>query len=252
MNTPIDPTYKMLALNQLRIDPQIQRDIDHAWVKKIAANWSDDLANPIEVTRATSGHHGYNVHNGQHTTLAARIVGKEFILCRIVALKTREAMVDRVLAVNTSQKAFTKMDQFKVVSSNRADSDEATVRRIIEENGMEVGKGSGPKMIRSTQALMDAFYRTGDDFNYVAAVLAEFADEGIKAGSPDLFAISTLVREHGEDAACSLVDNLRAYPRFRQAANKKCVGVTLASAPRHLVKVLSDELNMPIMSNPWG
>lgn len=251
MNVPIDSTYKMLPLRVLRIDPKIQRDIDHAWVKKIAANWSDDLANPIEVTKATSGHHGYNVHNGQHTTLAARIVGKEFILCRIVSLKTKEAMVDRVLAVNTSQKAFTKMDQFKVVSSNKADSDEAAVRRIIEENGMEVGKGSGAKIIRSTQSLMDAYYRTGDDFNYVAAVIGEFAEEGIKVGAPDLFAISTLVHEHGQHAACVLVENVRSYPKFKQRATKKCIGVSLASSPKHLVRVLSDELDLPIMSSPW-
>lgn len=251
MSVAISPTYKMLAVNQLKIDPRIQRDVDNAWVKKIAANWSDDLANPIEVTRATAGNHGFMVHNGQHTLLAARIVGKEFILCRIMPIKTRSDMVDRVIAVNTSQKAFTKMDQFKVVSSNKADSDEAAVRRIIEENGMEVGKGSGAKIIRSTQSLMDAYYRTGDDFNYVAAVIGEFAEEGIKVGAPDLFAISTLVHEHGQHAACVLVENVRSYPKFKQKATKKCIGVSLASAPKHLVRVLSDELDLPIMSSPW-
>lgn len=236
--------YKYLAVDQLKITPTMQRDIDYARVEEIAANWDDSLANPVEVTRATSGNHGYLVHNGQHTTLAARMVGKEFLLCRVFALKTREEMADRVIAVNTSQKPFTPLDKFKVISSNKANSDEASIRRIIEANGMEIGRGNGPGIIRSTQALKDAYSRTGEDFTFVAAAIAELGDAGIKVGSPDIFAISTVVKRYGAEAAQEIVSNIDEYPMIRASAIRQCIGVTLASSPSHLVKALEDHLDL--------
>lgn len=230
--------YKMLKVSALVVDPTTQRELRPEWVKELAENWDDSLYEPIEVVPMTGKKRGYKVTRGQHRAFAAQERCIEYILCRIRKERTNRQVAERV--IGEKSKRFTRADRFKVVSDNMADSPEASVRRICEVNNLIIGRKGH---IRSVTRLMEAYGRTGEDFKYVAAVLAEYVEYGIKIESALIHAVSVIISLGvAEIEATRLVDVREEYARIYNAAKRKCIGVTMASAPQHLTEGLARAL----------
>lgn len=90
-----------VPLKDMRIDLSYQRATNER-VKKIAKEWDDMKANLIHVSLRSDGL--YYVMDGNHTRLAAEMVGKESLPCRVYVGLTREDEARIFSELNTASK----------------------------------------------------------------------------------------------------------------------------------------------------
>lgn len=80
----MEHSYEFVNLypEQIKKDPNYQREIDMSRIKKITKHWDDDLVNPPKISLRENGN--YYVFNGQHTLAAwKKRYGNKPILCKV-------------------------------------------------------------------------------------------------------------------------------------------------------------------------
>lgn len=72
------PDCKLISIDSLYIDYEVQRDVIHDHVRKIMKNWDPRICSPVSACQV-AGKTTQDTYDGQHRTIAAAILGYEAI-----------------------------------------------------------------------------------------------------------------------------------------------------------------------------
>lgn len=78
------PTSSMVAISDLYIDYEVQRDVIHDHIKNIMKKWDPRICSPGSACRIIGGDDRIFLYDAQHRTIAATLLGFEEIPCAIV------------------------------------------------------------------------------------------------------------------------------------------------------------------------
>jgi len=68
------PDCKMIKIDELYIDYEVQRDVIHDHIRRIIKNWDPRICSPVSACQVT-GKSTQDTYDGQHRTIAAAILG---------------------------------------------------------------------------------------------------------------------------------------------------------------------------------
>ena len=78
------PTSTMVAIDDLYIDYEVQRDVIHDHIKNIMRKWDPRICSPGSACRIIGGDGRIFLYDAQHRTIAATLLGYKEIPCAIV------------------------------------------------------------------------------------------------------------------------------------------------------------------------
>jgi hypothetical protein len=78
------PTSSMVAIADLYIDYEVQRDVIHDHIKNIMKKWDSRICSPGSACRIVGGDGRIYLYDAQHRTIAATLLGFKEIPCAIV------------------------------------------------------------------------------------------------------------------------------------------------------------------------
>lgn len=78
------PTSSMVAIADLYIDYEVQRDVIHEHIKNIMKKWDPRICSPGSACRIVGGDGRIFLYDAQHRTIAATLLGFKSIPCAIV------------------------------------------------------------------------------------------------------------------------------------------------------------------------
>lgn len=86
------PTYQNIALDKVKVHPDLQRPINESWVKRIMKAWNADAFGMPIVAVNLQEQGGYWIVSGQHRIEAARRLGMSHVFCLVMSESSEEAM----------------------------------------------------------------------------------------------------------------------------------------------------------------
>lgn len=211
-----------VPLKDMRIDMSYQRATTER-VKKIAKEWDDMKANLIHVSLRSDGL--FYVMDGNHTRLAAEMVGKENLPCRVYVGLTREDEARIFSELNTAS----KKPSFAEILKSRAAAGyelEKSYLELLEECGIKYTFTSAAYgcTIKCHSALL-AVYRKSDRTSMLRALSvakraadgrADFYQVGLFPGLCDVVVVHPEINER------RLIENVKktTASKIREIADK--------------------------------
>lgn len=212
-----------IDIDSLSIDPAIQRPLDGAWVRKIAAEFKPDSIGALVVSRRANG--SVVVLDGQHRSAAGKqagFIGK--VPCLVYeGLETADEAA-LFLTLNNSRKVQA-IDRFRV-RVIEGDKPAVQMYRILRERGWDIKNAARPGCFSAVTALEHVYNgagtRRGERDDLVRAVMVTIT----RAWGADY---------HGVHAA--IVGGIGAlFARFGRKVDLDRLVTTLAKhRPVHLV-----------------
>ncbi len=162
-NATIVGTNKFLEipLTLLQVDPEYQRT-PGSKVAKIAREWSDEKCNPPMVSFRGGE---FFVMDGQNTVLAAKMIGKDALVCRLYVGYTQEDEARIFAGQNDNKTSMSAYDKYKaeiVYNDPRA----LALRRICEKHGVQISNVRAlrkPRYLNSTSRAMKLIANQGEE-----------------------------------------------------------------------------------------
>lgn len=124
----------LLKVNELRTDYSYQRPLDMKRAKKIANEFSEDLFGIITVSKRNDG--GFYIIDGNTRVAAARIYGKDRVLCRIIYGLDQSQEADIFGRLNKTQKSVSGNEQLRAdITAGKAEA--VAYKRILDLSGVK-------------------------------------------------------------------------------------------------------------------
>lgn len=221
-----------IPVNQMRVSPQAQRDLNQAWVDHIAANLDPEhLGNPTVSHR--SGH--FWIIDGQHRVAAVReALGEDQTMqCWIYKDLTEEQEAEVFLKLNNTRSVDT-FSKFRIgVKAGR--DEECDIDRIVRAQDLRVSRESVDGAVRAVGTLRRV-YRNGGP-NGLARTLRivrdAYGDAGMEAAVLDGIGMLT-ARFNGELRDPEAVERLsRAHGGVNGLLNRAELMRRQTGAPRN-------------------
>lgn len=160
--TAARPKLEALRVADLRMDPSVQRSrIDEAWVKHLVANWDDDKAQEIKVSRRADGDY---VLDGAHRVTALRRLGRDdykiVSIVRVYDSLAHEATA--FVAKNAEVRRPHPIDIYRV-QLVAEDPTVVAVDKVLTDHGLHVGWGSAQGDTVSAVSALRWIHRLGGE-----------------------------------------------------------------------------------------
>ena len=139
-----------LFINELRVDPQSQRELRHGWAAQIAQDFDPDKFLPLLVSKRDGK---FYVIDGQHRVEAMRLMGwnDQQVQCWVYEGLTLAQEADLFLHHN-NRKAVTSFDKFRIgVEAERLV--ECDINRIVLANNLKVSQNKTEGAVSAVGAL---------------------------------------------------------------------------------------------------
>lgn len=151
-------TYELLNLSNLKIET-FNRSVDMAHAKRIAAYWDDKLAGVIVVSKK-NGY--YDIIDGQHRVVGAKMAGKKYLPCLVYHNMTTEE--DAAIFVQLDKKRK-NLNTFDYVKASKVANDEivTSMYEVAEMVGFTIDKSKGDKKICAVRSLLNVLQSSGKD-----------------------------------------------------------------------------------------
>lgn len=219
-----------INLKDMRVDMSYQRNVNPAYVKKIAKEWDDMKANLVHVSLRADGF--YYVMDGNHTRLAAEIAGRETLPCRVYVGLTTEDEARNFATLNASHKKPTFAESLKARAAAGYELEKSYLE-LLEECGISYTFSSsnyGLK-IKCHSALLHVYRRT----NRITMLRALSVAKRAADGRPDFYQIGffpglcDLVVRHPDIDDQRLIDQVKktTSSKLREIADKYKRGTTV-------------------------
>jgi len=184
---------RWVPLNLMKVSPLAQRELNEAWVDRLAADMQlEDLGYPTVNHR--DGH--YYVIDGQHRVEALRKLGfkDEKIECWTYENLNEQQEADKFLVLNNKLTIAT-MDRFLVAVTAEREL-ETDIERIVRANGLVVSKQQVAGAICAVGTLRRIYSRSGGTTlaRTLRIVRDSYGDPGLHA--PVLDGIGLLCQRH--------------------------------------------------------
>lgn len=182
-----------VPLNKMKVSPLAQRELNEAWVDRLAAEMQlEDLGYPVVNKRDDS----FYVIDGQHRLEALRKFGftDEKIECWTYIGLTETQEADKFLVLNNKLTVAT-MDRFTVAVTAGRDT-ETDIERIVRANKLVVSRQGVPGAIAAVGTLRRIYTRSGGTVlgRTLRIVRDSYGDSGLHA--PILDGIGLLAQRH--------------------------------------------------------
>lgn len=153
-----DITYELLNLSNLKIET-FNRSVDMAHAKKIAAYWDDKLAGVIVVSKK-NGY--YDIIDGQHRVVGAKMAGKKYLPCLVYHNMTTEE--DAAIFVQLDKKRK-NLNTFDYVKASKVANDEivTSMYEVAGMVGFTIEKNKGDNKICAVRSLLNVLQSSGKD-----------------------------------------------------------------------------------------
>lgn len=153
-----DARLRWVPLNQMKVSPLAQRELNEAWVDKLAADMQlEDLGHPTVSHRDGN----YYVIDGQHRVEALRKVGftDEKLEVWVYEGLTEQQEADKFLVLNNKLTIAT-MDRFLVAVTAEREV-ETDIERIVRAHGLKITNQRVPGGIGAVGTLRRIYTRSG-------------------------------------------------------------------------------------------
>lgn len=187
-NTPTrvtrDASLRWVALEKMKVSALAQRELNHARVDRIAANFDpEELQTPTVSLR--DGH--YYIIDGQHRVEAIRQIGwsDQQIQCWVYEGLTEQEESEKFLKLNDTL-AVHSFDKFKI-GVNAGREVETAIQRIVQSNGLVISRDEIPGAIRAVGTLRRVFLRAdGRTLSRTLQIVRDaYGDSGLEAAVID-------------------------------------------------------------------
>lgn len=151
---------RLLELDQLFVDPEVQRNVEPRKVQRISDNLNEAALGTLTVSRRDNGR--YHVVDGQHRVAALTQIndGSYKVLCRVFTGLTvnEEATLFRLLN-NTSRPHAVDSFRIRVIEGEQG---AAYITRVLTDNGWRLATGSADRAFAAVAAI-ERIYRLDPD-----------------------------------------------------------------------------------------
>lgn len=156
MTTLPEPHVEMIAPNDLRVDPELQRRRDQAHCNRIGKAFDPALFGVLRVSRREDGK--YYIEDGQHRAEGARIAGRGHVPvpCLVEVGLSRADEAKRFVGVNSTTKRPTALDLFRI-RIQAGDPKAVEINEVIATAGLSVSMNGAQGTI-SAIAAVEAVY----------------------------------------------------------------------------------------------
>jgi hypothetical protein len=198
--------FEILKIEDLKVDPKYQRNLNTDLVAKIARDWDMAAAGMIAVSRRRNGE--TYIVNGQHRAAGATLAGETEICCQVFNGLTPLQEADLRLKFNTTR-PDTAMDKFRGEIAARYPRALA-IRELADTFGTQINLRSDPK--RGINAIGTCEKLYDRDKGLTLTRVFEFiheafgAVEGPFSTAPMLQAVAWMITFHDDDGI--------SYPRM--------------------------------------
>lgn len=145
---------KWFRADEIRVDPDTQRQLRPAWVKWLATHWDDDYVGLLHISLRDGVPY---VTDGQHRVFAARLRGEydRMFECRVYRdlEKSDEARLFNGLNTTKSVRAY---DTFAVRLNY--DADAQAIDRMVRSVGLKISDQSKDGNISAVKALENVYF----------------------------------------------------------------------------------------------
>lgn len=178
----IDRTARLrwVPIAQMRVNPLAQRDVNQAWVDRIAEELDvEQIGNPTVNLRGGV----FWIIDGQHRIEALRQTGwdDQQIQCWTYEGLSQEEEADAFLRQN-DRRAVDAFAKFRTAVTAGRD-DETDIERIVQANGLVVSRDAIPGAIRAVGTLRRIYARSGGEIlgRTLRIIRDAYGDGGLEA-----------------------------------------------------------------------
>jgi hypothetical protein len=152
-------TFGMINLQDLHVDPDVQRKMNPGWVKAHISVFDVDRLGYIVVNKRANGK--YHVVDGQHRVELMRTIGwgDQKIHAEIFESLTKAQEAELFIARN-DRKAVRKFDKFRV-SVTAGDPVACGIDKIVREHGLVISDQQSDGCINAVEALERVYLGCG-------------------------------------------------------------------------------------------
>lgn len=153
------PQILMLRPQDLTLDPEVQRLLSESRVKKMVAEWDEDMLGTIDVSRREDGN--YYVTDGWHRVQSLIRMGRgaEKIACVVSASTGQKIEAKRFVAKNGKTRRPTPIDLYRV-NLKAEDPEIVAIDKIVKALGLKVDNNLGNGVIQAASEIIKT-YRAG-------------------------------------------------------------------------------------------
>ena len=194
----LNMNFREFDLDQLKVHPRIQRELDEKHVRKIVENFNVLAVNPIVVmeTEVGVGRKKREIIDGQHTFAAAKEVGHYQLWCKVIEAKNDEEANEIFRLVNQAVRPLSVKDSFEMDARIIPGSDAHRINEALEARGFKQGRSiTDPWQISVISQLRIAWKRLRpDQFDELVLLMQLLAEQGHKIRSKEVDALSFFLR----------------------------------------------------------
>lgn len=194
----LNMNFREFDLDQLRIHPRIQRELDEKHVRKIVRNFNVLAVNPIVVmeTEVGGGRKKREIIDGQHTFAAAKEVGHYQLWCKVIQAKNDEEANEIFRLVNQAVRPLSVKDSFEMDARLVPGSDAYRINEALEMRGFTQGRSNtDPWQVSVIAQLRIAWSRLRpEQFDELVLLMQLLAEYGHKTRSKEVDALAFFLR----------------------------------------------------------
>lgn len=237
-----------IQLDNLTIDPRVQRILDTNRVEGIAAKFDHHALGTITISKRGDGTHV--ILDGNHRVSSARVVGyKGNVHAHVYTGLTLEQEAKMFLTLNNT-KQVSSLDKFRV-RVTAGDAVAVTIDRILHDHGWHVASGVSDGTFRSVVSIERAYLAGGTNGTFlVERILRTLTEAWGHKGDAQHQAIidglSLLFIRYGQDVdSAKLIREMQSDTPRRLAAQakarKEAVGGTVGKAMGAILRQLHNK-----------
>ncbi len=188
-----------LRIEDLRTDPNYQRELNQALVDKIAESWDTYALDPIKVSKRANGE--LYIINGQHRTAAAKMLGLTTIRAEVFeGLDPQQEAAIRLKG--NLRRGDTPQERFRA-QVQAGDPESLAIQEICEAFGTVVNRTPESKRGINAVSALEEVYRIDEGVTLVRVfelIRDAFGGIGGQTGSqPLLKSVAFLLDRHSTD-----------------------------------------------------
>lgn len=150
----------LIPLSLMKVDRQSYQREEKRHIMNMVKNWDDEQCSILLVNyRSDEGY--FYVIDGQHRTIAASLLGLEYLVCEIYKDLTVEEEAKRYLQYNTGTKSLSPFDTFKA-NICWGESTDVAIKEVCDKHDIEIiDRKSKNRSLRSVSSARDIMRNGG-------------------------------------------------------------------------------------------
>jgi uncharacterized ParB-like nuclease family protein len=216
---------KMIDVTKITVDHRYQRPLDEKRVSKIAESFDPNLFGVLSVSKRDDG--TYAAFEGQHRLAAARLVGKNKVMCLVHDNLTAQNEAELFVGLHINRKNPTPVSRFKA-RVFYGDKVAVNIQDIVTRSGFTIGEQAGAGTITAIVAVEKAWRLYGDEA--LERTLKTIADlwyeEPYAATSALILGMARFLGQYGDRLDTMHLEKLRSTTPMRVLDAARAKGTT--------------------------